>query len=225
VTPNTRAWLPALAALCALAVAACEQKMAWQPSYRPLGPSESFPEDHRSARPLVAGTVARGQLRDDDALYRGKDATGEPVKEFPFAMTKDVLERGRQRYNIFCAVCHGVTGLGDGRIVQRGFTPPPAFYPVRDKDGNLKKGADGNPARGNSRYYKLRGKQIPLYEVPVGHLYDVISNGFGAMPDYASQVPVRDRWAIAGYVRALQYSQSPEARAYLQKQAQKGGKQ
>jgi hypothetical protein len=176
--------------------------MAGQPSYRPLQGSDSFP-DGRASRPLVAGTVARGQLRADRALFEGKDDKGDPVELFPFAMTEAVLARGRQRYAIFCAPCHGLTGQGDGRIVQRGFTKPPSYT------------AD------LSRWYLLRGAKKPLLEAPVGHYYDVIANGFGAMADYAEQVPVRDRWAIIGYIRALQYSQlPPEARAAFVK----GGK-
>jgi hypothetical protein len=213
-----------LAAVCLLAASASRQDMASQPSYRPLQGSDSFP-DGRASRPGVAGPVARGQLRTDRALFEGKDDKGDPVEVFPFAMTKAVLERGRQRYGIFCAPCHGVTGQGDGRIARRGFTPPPAYYPVQDQSGRLKKGLDGRPLDGLSRWYKLHKpggrEEVPLYEAPVGHFYGVISHGFGAMADYAEQVPVRDRWAIAGYIRALQYSQSPEARAALDK---KGGK-
>ncbi len=197
-----------LYALCLLAVPACSQQMARQPAPRPLAPSDFFP-DSRSARTPVAGTVARGQLHDDPALYQGRDARGEPVKEFPFAMTKAVLERGRQRFDIFCSVCHGLTGQGDGRIVQRGFTRPPSY--TKDK----------------SRYYSLRvgpEKAPYLTDVAVGHIYDVITNGFGAMPAYAEQVPVRDRWAIAGYVRVLQYSQVPGLRKRLEQPAGKEGK-
>jgi hypothetical protein len=176
-----------LIALCALTVPACYQQMAVQPAPRPLQPSEFFP-DGRSARPLVPGTVARGQLRDDPALYEGRDAKGELVTEFPFEMTEAVLKRGQQRYNIFCSVCHGLTGQGDGRIVQRSFTKPPSYT----KDVSV--------------WYKLRGEpNRKLVDVPVGHIFDVITNGFGAMPDYAEQIPVRDRWAIVGYVRVLQH--------------------
>jgi mono/diheme cytochrome c family protein len=188
--------------------------MADQPSYRPLEPSDFFP-DGRSARPLIPGTVARGQLREDDALYLGKTAKGDPVTEFPFPLTDTVLQRGEQRVNIFCSVCHGLTGAGDGRIVQRGFTRPPAYYPVPNR-----KDLDYD-----SRAYKIRDPKnvVPLYKVPVGHIFDVATNGFGAMPAYAEQVPVRDRWAIVAYVRALQYSQSREARDYLRKVGEKKG--
>jgi hypothetical protein len=170
--------------------------MAQQPAPRPLTPSDFFP-DGRSARPLVTGTVARGQLHDDPALYEGRDDKGEPVTEFPFEMTEAVLKRGQERFNIFCSVCHGLNGQGDGRIVQRGFTRPPSY------------------TKDLSRFYQLREQKVRLIDVPVGHIYDVVTRGFGAMPDYAEQIPVRDRWAIVGYVRVLQYSQSPEMRKQL----------
>jgi mono/diheme cytochrome c family protein len=201
--PPSRKRRMALFALCLLVLPACRQDMANQPSYRPLQPSDFFP-DGRSARPAVPGTVARGQLQLDDALYLGKNEKGEPVDAFPFEMTKDVLQRGKQRYNIFCVVCHGVSGQGDGRIVQRGFTKPPSFL-------------------GDSHSYKRRGITVKLWKLPVGHYFDVVTNGYGAMADYAQQVPVRDRWAIIGYIRALQYAQSAEYRAAFNK-AKRGKK-
>jgi hypothetical protein len=190
-----------LLALCLLALPACTQQMADHPGYKPLTPSDFFP-DGRSARPVVPGTVARGQLYSDTVLYTGRDDKGELVDEFPFEMTKEILERGKQRFAIFCSVCHGLTGHGDGRIVQRGFTHPPDYH----KD--------------LSRGYLLRGEKKKLIDVPVGYLFEVPTKGFGAMPDYASQIPVRDRWAIIGYLRTLQYSQSAE----LRKKMEKGGK-
>jgi mono/diheme cytochrome c family protein len=200
-----RQWGLALVALAALALPACRQQMADQPAYRPLTRSDFFP-DGRSARPTVPGTVARGQLRTDDALYRGKGKDGKSVTAFPFEMTEAVLKRGQERYSIFCSVCHGLTGEGDGRIVQRGFTRPPAYYPVKGKDLDY-----------FSRVARLRGEHRPLWQMPVGHYYGIITDGFGAMPAHAEQVPVRDRWAIVGYVRALQYSQSPVVRKAMQK--------
>jgi mono/diheme cytochrome c family protein len=177
-------------AVC-LALAACSQQMADQPRYDPLEPSTFF-ADGQSARQLVPDTVARGQLRDDGALYTGKSG-GADVEQFPFPVTRDVLERGRERFDIYCAVCHGEAGYGDGMVVKRGFSPPPSFHTDR------------------------------LRAAPVGHFFDVMTNGFGAMPSYAEQVPVRDRWAIAAYVRALQLSQHatladlpPEARQQLE---------
>jgi mono/diheme cytochrome c family protein len=193
-----RACLILIAAL-ALSMPACYQAMGTQPSYRrPLGPSDFF-SDGRASRPPVPGTVARGQLRIDRALYEGRDDKGELVKTFPFEITDRVLKRGQARYNVFCIVCHGATGQGDGRIVKRGFTVPPSY------------------TKDDSRAFALLGKKIKLTEVPVGHIYDVITRGYGAMPDHAEQIPVNDRWAIAAYVRALQ--QWPE----LQKKKE-GGK-
>jgi hypothetical protein len=173
---------------------ACSQQMADNAAYKPLTPSDFF-ADGRSARPVVPGTVARGQLQIDSPLYTGRDDKSELVSEFPFDMTREVLERGKERFTIFCSVCHGLTGHGNGRIVQRGFTAPPNY--ITD----------------DSRAFALLGQPgKKLTEVPVGHFFEVISKGFGAMPDHASQVPVRDRWAISGYIRALQYSQSPAFR-------------
>jgi mono/diheme cytochrome c family protein len=146
-----------------------------QPKYIPLRES-SFFSDNRSARPLVAGTVARGQLRDDGLLYTGK-VNGAEGTLFPFPVDAAVMARGRERFDIFCSPCHGRTGQGDGMVVLRGFRPPPTFHQDR------------------------------LREAPVGHFFDVITNGLGVMPDYASQVKVRDRWAIVAYVRALQLAE------------------
>lgn len=198
-----------LVALCLLTIPACAQQMGSQPAYRPLQPNDFF-ADGRASRPLVAGTVARGQLHADTALETGHDDRGDLATVFPFEMSKDVLERGRQRYDIFCSVCHGLTGHGDGRIVQRGFTKPPDL--ITDV----------------SRAYKIKEPDKPsppLTSVPVGHVFEVITKGYGAMPDYASQIPVRDRWAIVGYVRALQFSQSPAARKAIEATFEKGGKQ
>ncbi len=150
--------------------------MADQPRYKPLAKS-SFFGDGRSARPLVEGTVARGHLLADEHFSFGKSG-GALVRTFPFPVTLEVLQRGRERYDIFCAVCHGRAGNGDGMVVRRGFRPPPSFHIER------------------------------LREAPVGHFFDVISNGFGAMPDYAEQIPAKDRWAITAYIRALQLSQN-----------------
>jgi hypothetical protein len=147
-----------------------------QPRFEPLEPSDFF-EDNRSARPYVRGTVARGGLRQDEHLYRGR-VGGELADTIPFSVTRQTLERGRERFDIFCAPCHGRLGTGQGVIVQRGFRPPPSFHEDR------------------------------LREMPVGHFFDVITNGFGTMKDYASRVPVEDRWAISAYIRALQFSQN-----------------
>jgi mono/diheme cytochrome c family protein len=146
-----------------------------QPKYRPLRESAFF-ADQRSARPLVAGTIARGQLREDALLYTGK-VNGADATMFPFAVDGRVMARGRERYNIYCSPCHGQTGQGDGMVVRRGFRRPPTFHQDR------------------------------LRDAPIGHVYDVITNGFGAMPDYATQIKVEDRWAVIAYVRALQLSE------------------
>jgi mono/diheme cytochrome c family protein len=149
-----------------------------QPSYRPLDKNSFFP-DGASARPLVAGTVARGQLREDEVFYTGKHG-GQLVAEMPLDLDRALLERGRERFTIYCSMCHGQTGYGDGMIVRRGFRRPPSFHTDR------------------------------LRTAPVGHFFDVITNGLGAMPTYNLQVEPRDRWAIAAYVRALQLSQHAE---------------
>lgn len=203
---RSRRLLPLAAVL--LLLPACAQQMAEQPSYHPLTPSDFF-ADGRSSRPVLAGTVARGQLRTDRALYEGRDAGNELVTTYPFEITRAVLDRGQQRYAIFCSVCHGMTGLGDGRIVKRGFTVPPNYHTDL------------------SRGYKLKGQDRKLTDVPVGYLFEVITKGYGAMPDHASQIPVPDRWAIVAYVQALQYSQSPELRKRLQPEQDKakGGAQ
>src|SRR3954469_20569726 len=145
-----------------------------QPKYIPLRQASFFPDD-RSARPLVPGTVARGQLHDDALLYMGK-VNGGDATEFPFAVDEAVMARGQERFNIYCSPCHGRTGLGDGMVVRRGYRHPPSFHDER------------------------------LRTSPAGHFFDVITNGFGAMPDYAAQIKPADRWAIAAYVRALQLS-------------------
>jgi mono/diheme cytochrome c family protein len=184
--------------------------MAEQPSYKPLDPSTFF-ADERSARPLVSGTIARGHLRTDLHLYAGKKPAGsgagaapagligiaaagsvpaasalatvrgnqyhDDVDTFPFPVTREVLKRGQARYMIYCAVCHDPLGTGRGKIVERGYTPPPSYHIDR------------------------------LRTAPVGHFFDVITNGYGSMPDHREQIPPRDRWAIIAYIRALQLSQ------------------
>lgn len=186
--PARRIVTGALLALVFL-LPACQQKMGEHAGYKPLTKSDFF-EDDRSARPLVPGTVARGQLRDDPILYTGRDAEGNLSMDYPFPVTEAVLKRGQQRYKIFCGICHGLTGHGDGRIVQRGFTKPPSY--ITDYSRTLTK--------------------TKLINVPPGHIYEVITKGYGAMPSHAEQIPVKDRWAIVAYVRALQYAQVPSLR-------------
>ena len=117
----------------------------------------------------------------DDAVLYTGKAGGQPVGAFPFAVTAEMMARGQERFDIFCSPCHGRTGAGDGMIVRRGYRKPPTFHQDR------------------------------LRQAAPGYVFDVITNGFGAMPDYAQQIPVRDRWAIAAYVKALQRSQHAAA--------------
>ena len=178
-------------AVLAIGAFACRRDMQDQPKYKDLRGS-SFFDDQRSARPVVEDTVARGFLYADQRFLTGKE-NGQPLAALPLPLTPELLARGRGRYEIFCSPCHGLTGTGQGMVVQRGFRQPPAFQIDR------------------------------LREAPVGYFYDVITHGFGSMMDYAAQIPPHDRWAIAAYVRALQLSQRttiadvpPEARAALE---------
>jgi mono/diheme cytochrome c family protein len=213
--------------LLCLVLAACQQEMASQPSVRPDEASKFFP-DGRANRPLVKGTVARGHLRTDTLLFTGRrtqdyamtDAAmmfasgpnltnalalaevanyrslrgAEFVDTFPFPITTETLEHGRNRFMIYCAVCHDTLGTGHGKIVERGYTQPPSYHSER------------------------------LRNVAVGHFFDVVTNGYGSMPDYKAQIPPRDRWAIAAYIRVLQLSQhfpENELPAELREQWQK----
>jgi len=194
--------------------------MARQPYYRPLEPTNFFP-DGRSSRPLVDGTVPRGRPLEQSPIltYRRDPAhadaaraaalIGNPtmnafaallpftagagvadyIDVFPIDMDKKAMERGRERFNIYCAVCHDALGTGNGKIVERGYLRPPNYH--TDK----------------SRGFERRGISVPLRDLPVGYYFEVITRGFGAMPDYASQIPPEDRWKIVAYVRALQRSQ------------------
>lgn len=164
-------------ALTAVASAACRQDMHDAPRYDPLEVSEIF-ANGSSARPIVAGTVPRGQLNDDAFLHTGKGADGLPVNAFPFAITHEELDRGQERFNVYCSPCHGRTGVGNGMVVQRGYRQAQSLHIDR------------------------------LKLAPVGYFFDVITNGFGVMPDYRSQIPVVDRWKIIAYVRALQLSRA-----------------
>jgi mono/diheme cytochrome c family protein len=159
-----------------VALASCRQDMHDAPRYEPLEASAFFASGG-SARTLVANTVPRGFLREDELLYTGK-VSGQFANTFPMAVTPAVMARGQERFNVFCSPCHGRTGEGNGMIVQRGFRRPPSYHEQR------------------------------LRDAPAGYFFDVMTNGFGAMQDYATQVPVADRWAIAAYIRALQLSHS-----------------
>jgi mono/diheme cytochrome c family protein len=172
-----------------------------QPRYKPYKESDFF-SDHRASRYLPEGTVARGQLHENKAFYTGKidnpnlnapvatttDASGNTlvssfpndIDEFPIPVTKELIDRGQDRFNIYCIVCHGATGNADGMIVRRGFPKPPTYHDDR------------------------------LRNAPVGHFFDVITNGWGKMNSYAYQVQPADRWAIIAYIRTLQASQNPD---------------
>ena len=182
----------------------CRYDMQDQPRYKAYKESDFF-KDKRASRDLPEGTVPRGYLREDKAFYTGKletngqtpapnpaatpavDAVGNTlvtdfsglVSEFPLPVTKELIDRGEQRYKVFCIVCHGPVGNGDGMIVRRGFSKPPTYNDDR------------------------------LRSAPVGHFFDVITNGQGKMNSYASQIPAADRWAIVSYIRTLQISQNP----------------
>jgi cytochrome c553 len=173
---SARAMLAAAVVASALG-AACRQDMHDQPKYKPFRASELF-DDQRSARPLVAGTVARGSLREDEVYFTGKQGK-DFVAELPpsVKVTPALLARGQERFQVYCSPCHGRTGRGDGMVVQRGFKAPKSYHSDR------------------------------LRAMPIGYFYDVITNGYGAMADYAAQVAPADRWAIAAYIRTLQYSQ------------------
>lgn len=159
-----------------VALAGCRQDMHNQPKVKPLTKSDFF-ADGQASRPLPAGTVPRGWLREDAAYYAGRNGD-EYVVDFPMPVTRQVLARGQERFNIYCSPCHSRVGDGRGMIVRRGYKQPPSFHEQR------------------------------LRDQPPGYFFDVMTNGFATMPSYASQIPVEDRWAIAAYIRALQLSQS-----------------
>jgi hypothetical protein len=159
-----------------LALSGCRHGMEDQPKTKTFAASDFF-KDGRSAREPVPGTVARGQLHEDALLYEGK-VDGRDATIFPVPVTSEVLRRGQQRYDIFCAACHDRAGSGDGIVVRRGFPRPASFHDDR------------------------------LRAAPVGHFFDAITHGFGRMYSFADRIPPRDRWVIVAYVRALQLSQN-----------------
>lgn len=163
-------------ALLSAATLGCRQDMHDQPKLEAFEGSAFF-EDGLAMRPHVPGTIARGHLESDAHLYTGR-VRGEAARTFPFPMTRAVLERGRERFDVFCAVCHGPCGDGDGMVVQRGFKRPPSFHEQR------------------------------LIDAAPGRIFDVISSGYGAMFDFADRIPARDRWAIVGWLRVLQRSRN-----------------
>lgn len=186
-----------------LLASGCRYDMQDQPRYKAYKQSDFF-ADNRASRDIPPGTVPRGQLRADKAFYTGKinnpnlnvqvqttiDASGNTlvtsfpndIDEFPMPVTKELIDRGQDRFNIYCIVCHGPVGNGDGMIVRRGFPKPPTYHDDR------------------------------LRNAPVGHFFDVMTNGWGRMNSYAAQVSPADRWAIVAYIRALQLAQNPEER-------------
>jgi len=165
--------------MLALVVGACAQKMRDQPKLNPDEPTNLF-VNGTSSQPLVPDTVPRGYADTDVEFSTGKDASGQLVTEFPFPITKADIERGQERFNIYCAPCHGRVGNGAGVVALRGFPGPPSYHQDR------------------------------LRNAPVGHFFDVITHGFGTMPSYANQIPTRDRWDIVAYIRALQLSQDAQ---------------
>jgi mono/diheme cytochrome c family protein len=162
--------------LALLLLFSCRQKMSNQPKYDPLEPSDFF-ADGMSARPRISGTVARGELALDGFISTGK-ISGQDGDGFPFPVTAQVMNRGEERFDIFCSECHGKLGDGNGMVPARGYQRPPSFH------------------------------SDTLRVAKTGHFFDVMTNGFGAMPSYAPQVPVNDRWAIIAYIRALQLSRN-----------------
>ncbi len=226
-----------LALLVLLPTGCVEQYMANQPKYKPLTASSLFPDGRSSRplvegtvsrnyrddphlmaglNPKPAAGMAAGNREGEPAgelvalqepgpmpappatpnKANGEKFVAQFATTFPMVVSKEMIERGRQRYNIYCSVCHGYTGSGDGMVVQRGFTPPPSLV------------GDNPVEKENfSRGIAYQGLAVPLPEAPVGYYFHVMTVGYGAMPMYASQIPVEDRWAIASYLRALQLSQ------------------
>lgn len=159
----------------AVAATGCRQGMYNQPRGKPFAENDFF-DDHAMMRPLPPGVVEAG--RPVSEAFETGSKGDVLVSEYPLPLTKELLRRGKERYDIYCIVCHGASGAGDGMIVQRGFPPPPSFHSDR------------------------------LREAPIGHFVDVITHGYGVMYPYASRVEPADRWAIAAYIRALQDSQN-----------------
>jgi len=165
--------------LCFVSIfAACRPDMTNQPKAKPLSPSNFF-SNGTSARQPPAHAVARGEARDNAALYSGL-TNGTYITQLPVELTPELLRRGRERYDAMCAECHDRTGSGNGMVVRRGFPQPPSFQVDR------------------------------LRNAPIGHFYDVITNGYGVMYSYSTRVEPEDRWAIAAYIRALQLSHHAE---------------
>ena len=186
-----RKWMLLGLAGALLGTTACRQDMHNQPRYKPLAATNFF-GDGRSERPTITDTVARGQLRIDEARYMGKTG-GKDIDYFPIQITKADVQRGQQRFNAYCTPCHGRLGNGHGMVVSRGLRQPPSYLDPR------------------------------LVNAPVGHFFDVMTNGYGAMYSYASRVAPDDRWRIAAYIRALQLSQNAPPEVAQEYSNQKGG--
>ncbi len=150
--------------------------MDWQPKYQPEGESRLFP-DGRAMRPLVEGTVAQGKLNDDDAFFQGKSEEGVYIQRVPFEVTRSVIDRGQDRFNIYCTPCHDKTGSGRGTVVRHGYPPPVDLSSER------------------------------VRTMPDGEIFNVITNGVRNMPSYRHQIPPEDRWAIISWVRVIGHSQ------------------
>jgi mono/diheme cytochrome c family protein len=166
----------AFALLLAVTAAGCRQDMHDQPKLKPYRGSTFF-ADGSGMRTLPANTVARGTLREDSHFFTGRLADGSMATELPMPMTRALLKRGQDRFNIYCTPCHGQVGEGRGMVVRRGYKQPTSYHDER------------------------------LRQAPIGYFFDVMTNGFAIMPSYAPQIPPEDRWAIAAYIRALQLSQ------------------
>ena len=169
----------ALLSVCSAAfISGCHTDMWVQPKTEPLRRSEFF-ADGMASRPLMPGTIARGHARLDEGYFTGA-VNGRWLDDIPMPVTQELVERGQERFDIYCSPCHGRVGDGNGMISKRGFD-------LRRPVGN---------------YHTDR-----LRKMPAGHFYDVITNGYGTMYSYASRVEPQDRWAIVAYIRALQLSQ------------------
>lgn len=170
-------------AIAGLGLAGCHTDMWRQPKINPMEPSAGLFTDGASARPLMPGTIPQGHLREDSAFFTGIGADGKWVSQIPMPVTKSLLRRGQDRFKIYCTPCHGQLGNGEGMIARRGFE-------LRRPVGN---------------YHTDR-----LRKMPIGHFYDVMTNGYGAMYSYASRIEPQDRWAVAAYIRVLQLSQNAQ---------------
>jgi mono/diheme cytochrome c family protein len=170
---------PLMLLFVAVTLCACHRDMYVQPYKRPLQGSPLF-ADQAASRPLEPHTVAQEDPAEIGPLQTGLQ-NGQLITDLPVPITGDLLERGQERFGIFCAVCHGADGYGQGMIVQRGFPAPPSFHTDR------------------------------LRTAPAGHFFDVMTRGYGVMYPYASRITPEDRWAITAYIRALQFSQHAPA--------------